>query len=217
MKAIFAPAQPPTHRPPWLVVLSLLMLLHGGIWLVGAVTNLRDPKLLATLSFAGATETADQVEVHRKITNVTQGILLGHQTQIRGVAVAAIGLALLLLYTVAAILARDKNGRSLALSTAWLILGYHLATLPIFIRIARDHATQTAPLYAQILAPQPADQPAVLRGLTSVILGEPYAVSAFGVGWALLLLGYFGGRRGRALYGIGRPLAPQRTPASRGT
>jgi len=204
MKTIFAPAQPPTHRPAWLVVLSLLMLLHGGVWLVGALTNLRDPRLLATLSVGDTTETADELELHRKIVNVTQGILLGHHAEIRAVTLTAVVLALFMLYAVAAILSRDKHGRGLALSSAWLVLLYQLGSLPVFLRIARDHATQSAPLFAQLLSRgnEGADQAAVLRKLTSVIMVEPYLLSACGVGWALLLLAYFGGRRGRALYGI---------------
>lgn len=203
-------AQSPTRRPVWLVVLSLLMLMHGGLSLIGALTNLRDPKLLATVSLADATETAEQAVVKQKLLTITQGILLGHRTAIRIVTLAAIALALVTLYAVAAILSRDRNGRRLALVTAWLIIAYQLASLPVFLRIAHDHATQSAPLLAETLATTAEERQQVTQKITSLTKAEPYVVSAFGVGWALLLMAYFGGRRGRQLYG----LEPSPTPAA---
>jgi len=197
-------AQSPTRRPVWLVVLSLLMLMHGGLSLIGALTNLRDPKLLATVSLGNATETAEQVEIKQKLLVITQGILLGHHTEIRVVTFAAIALAMVTLYAVAAILSRDKNGRKLALLTAWLIIAYQLGSLPVFLRIARDHATRSAPLLAEIIGSSTSveERALLVQKITTLTVVEPYVVSAFGIGWALLLMAYFGGRRGRQLYGI---------------
>jgi hypothetical protein len=193
-----------------LVVLALLMLMHGGLSLIGALTNLRDPKLLATVSLGNATETPEQMVVKQKLLTITQGILLGHHEAIRAVTLAAIALALVTLYAVAAILSRDKHGRRLALVTAWLIIAYQLGSLPVFLRIARDHATQSAPLLAEIIGGTTSaeERLQLVQKITSLTVIEPYVVSAFGVGWALLLMAYFGGRRGRQLYGI----EPVRTP-----
>ena len=47
LSAPMSRAQPPTHRPPWMVVLAATMLLSGGLTLVGGLLMVRDPRAVA--------------------------------------------------------------------------------------------------------------------------------------------------------------------------
>ena len=70
----------------------------------------------------------------------------------------------------------------------------------------RDYAAQAAPLLAQLVAlqaegPQPATTPDVVA---KVVMVFPVFTSAVAIAGSLVLIGYFGGRRGRVLYGLER-------------
>jgi hypothetical protein len=221
---------PPSHRPTWLLVLSSITLIYGGLLLVSGLTALRDPASAARFPATRAMA-PDEEALTRELMAVNGEIVARHARGIRGRAAASAVLALLMLYSAAAALSRDRNGRTVTLLAAWLGIAYQLGSLPVVIPIATDYAAATGPLLARMVtaqAPAPAaaadagaapaaaaastDAPpkpeSVVRMMHTVFLGIPIATSLVGIIGSLLLIAYFGGRRGRALYGIG-PTAPR--------
>ena len=213
-------AAAPKSRPTWLVVLSSLTLIYGGLLLVSGLSAIRDPIAAARLPIYQAMAPAQEA-LARQLASAGLQVVLGHLVGIRLRAAGSLVLALALLYSAAAALSRDRHGRTVTLLAAWLGIVYQLGSLPVVIPIARDFAAATAPLLASAMAadlPSPsaadggdAEAPpkpeAVANMMHSVFVGVPILTALIGVGGSVLLLIYFGGRRGRALYGLPPPRA----------
>ena len=198
----------PAHRPSWFVVLSALMLAYGGMLLVWGLTALRDPQSTGRLPIAEALPPAEETFLEQ-LAALNKDVVSTHLRAIRVRAGSAVALSLFMLYAAAAALSRDRNGRSAALGAAWLGIAYQLGTLPLAIPMARDYARASAPLLAQIVkaqqdtgTPIDATPESVASMLQSVLVGLPVVMAVVGVLGSLLLIRYFGGRRGRALYGL---------------
>jgi hypothetical protein len=217
---------PPSARPTWLVVLSSMTLVYGGLMLVSGLTVLRDP-MVAVRMPVGQSMPGDALK--RQLAEAGAPVIVRHQRAIRARAAASLVLGLLMLYAAAATLSRDRHGRTATLTAAWLGIVYQIGTLPLVVPIAREYAVEVAPLVAPLVAaeaaksahadadvgarpetpPAPPEPESVARGLQSVFVGLAVAVALTGVFVSLLLIAYFGGRRGRALYGLG-PAPPPR-------
>jgi len=235
------PSSPP-YRPTWLLVLSSITLIYGGLLLVSGLAALRDPAAAARLPITRPLPPAEEELAHQLAVVNTQ-VIEAHARGIRGRAAASTLLALLMLYSAAAALSRDRHGRKVTLIAAWLGIAYQLGSLPIVIPMARDYATASAPLLARMVAAQapsaapsppsptlspaagdaaaagtqpaqpaqtaqPAAEPppnpeAVASFMRTVFVGVPIGTALVGIAGSLLLIVYFGGRRGRALYGLG--------------
>lgn len=197
-------AQTPTHRPVWMIVLAATMLLYGGMTLVRGLLVAQDPRAVARQTISNQPRTPEADEVVRKLQPTLNGIVDRHRVGVRLDAIASIAYGLFTLYAVAAVLSRDRSGRRLALLTALFGIAYQLGELPLEVRIARDMVAAAGPLLGEIMATGAADgghSPAELMATLDVATA---LFAAVGVGWCLLLLRYFGGRRGRELYGLVR-------------
>ena len=122
----------------------------------------------------------------------------------------------------------------MTLAAAWLGIVYQVGSLPLVLPIASDYATASAPILARMVAADtPAAPPADAGGATAtadaggatavapgdppprpetlaavmhtLFLGIPIGTALLGVMGSFLLIGYFGGRRGRLLYGLAPP------------
>jgi hypothetical protein len=239
----------PTHRPTWLLVLSSITLVYGGLTLVNGLTALRNPVSAARFSVARPMAPEEEA-MAQQMAAVTTAIVSRHLGAIRANAAASVLFALLMLYSAAAALSRDKHGRRANLIAAWVGILYQLGTLPLAIPIANDFATTGAPILIRMVEARRAaadagiagdagtspaadagakteanpqskpagdasatattdpaadgpPRPEVLAGFTqTVFLSIPIATALLGIMGSLLLLGFFGGRRGRALYGL---------------
>jgi len=247
----------PTHRPRWLLVLSALTLMYGGMLLMSALSDLGNPTMPVKLPVTQSAE-PEKDAVTRELLEVNAAMAERHARAIRGRAAAAVALALILLYSAAAVLSRDRHGRTVTLTAASLSIVYQLGCLPAVIPIAKDYASVGAPVIARLIilnlraaeaearpavaspggggAPAPPDNakasdsgaatppaPAAASGeslprpeeitplVQKLIVGEPIAMAILGILTSLLMITYFGGRRGRALYG----LPPRRPPPLR--
>lgn len=211
---------PPSSRPTWLVVLSSVMLIYGGLLLVASLNTLRDPLAAARIP-TSQTLPPERVALNKQLAEVGTQILTGHLRSIRIRAVASLLVAAAMLYAAAAALSRDRHGRTVTLGAAWLGIVYQLGTLPLVIPLARDNAV-TAPLLAQAIvaeatatAPPPAASgsdakplptPETIAGvMRSMFIVVPVVTALMGIGVSVLLLVYYGGRRGRTLYGLMPP------------
>jgi hypothetical protein len=246
----------PSHRPGWLLVLSSVTLIYGGLMLVSGLTALRDPSSAAKFPITRPLAPEEEA-MTRELVTISGEIVARHAGAIRGRAAASTLLALLMLYSAAAALSRDRHGRTATLVAAWLGIVYQVASLPLVIPIARDYAEASAPILLRMVAADTASsaaaaassaasaadaaatagdaataaslagagsaaagadasagtagaptssdpsRPETVAGFTqTVFLGIPIVTAFLGVVGSLLLIGYFGGRRGRALYGL---------------
>jgi hypothetical protein len=200
------PTAPP-YRPSWLLFLSSVTLIYGGLLLVSGLTSLRDPSSAARLPITQPQAPAQEV-VTRKLQATNAEIVKEYGGAIRVRAAGSIVVALMMLYAAAAALSRDPRGRTVTLAAAWLGIVYQLGSLPIVISIARQYAARTAPLLVELVAiegPTGGEAPrpeAMISFMRSLFVGTPIVLAALGIGGCLLLIAYFGGRRGRTLYGL---------------
>jgi hypothetical protein len=206
-------AQAPSHRPPWVTVMASMMLLYGGLTLVSALFTLREPRAAAVVAIENVAHSASQPELQLKLDGINQLILAQYRQAIRAGALISIAVSLFTLYAVAAILSRDRHGRLLALAAGAVGIVYEIGGLPYGVAMARLAAIDGAPLLAQVFiesGQQPAGtNPAELAAKLHVAMVAPPIVSALlGVGWCLAMMIYFGGRRGRVVYGIDAPASP---------
>jgi len=236
----------PTHRPRWLLVLSSVTLMYGGMLLISGLGDLRNPTAAAKLPMARPMAPEEET-LTRELIEVNTAIVGQHAGAIRARAAASTVLALILLYSAAAALSRDRHGRTATLTAAWLGIAYWLGSLLVVIPIAQDYSARSAPILARLIAldlptlaadggsgaastsvapaadggtavptagagtGEPAPRPEAVAGyMQTAFIGAPIAIATVGILISLLLITYFGGRRGRALYGLHPKLPPPR-------
>jgi hypothetical protein len=199
-------AQAPTHRPVWMIVLAATMLLHGGFTLVAGLLMIRDPGAVARQVVPNVPRPPEAEAAVRQLEPIMDAIIARHRAALRVDAIASLVYGLFTLYAVAAVLSRDRHGRLLAVSTAIFGIVYQLAELPHSTRITREIVTAAGPLLAEMMAASGdgagKTQAELVATLDAVSAARAPVLTALGVGWCLLLLLYFGGRRGRELYGL---------------
>lgn len=197
----------PSHRPTWLVMLSSMTLVYGGLLLVSGLTVLRDPQAAARMPDVHP-HTPAQEQVAKRLGAVKAEIVARHTRAARVQAVVSLAVALVMLYAAASTLSRDRNGRRVTMLAAWLGIAYQIATIPLVLPTALDYARLGGPLLAELME---AAQPEAARNTTpeavtalvkAILVAIPVVTALFGIAASALLLAYFGGPRGRVLYGI---------------
>ena len=218
----------PTHRPRWLLMLSSITLLYGGVLLVSGLSALSDPATVG--KFAVTRPLAPEEEsLIRELMAANGEIVARHARAIRARALASMLVAVVMLYSAAAALSRDRHGRKATLIAAWLGIAYQVGTLPLAIPMTNEFAAANAPLLFRMAAasaaaddatgtatggaaataaaqarpsrPPPGRQEMESLAQTAV-LRVLLAATLLGVLGSLLQIAYFGGRRGRELYGL---------------
>jgi len=209
--AAFGPrhARSPEHRPPWLVLLSSFTLIYGGVMLVSGLDALRDPRAATHFPTRQALTPA-QEELLRQIVDVGARIAATHVRAIRANAAAALPVGLLLLFAAAATMSRDRRGRQVTLAAAWASILYQLVSLALTLPLIRQYAREAAPQLAQLVALQADGAAATPEVAAQAVVVFPVLTTALAVAGSLVLIRYFGGRRGRILYGLERPEGPTR-------
>ncbi len=134
----------PTSRPTWLVVLSSMTLIYGGLLLVSGLTALRDPASLSRIPSSQPLDPEREVML-RQLVEVSAQVLSAHQLGIRVRAGASVVVALAMLYAAAAAMSRDRRGRTVTLLAAWLGIVYQAGSLPLVIPMAREYGAATHP------------------------------------------------------------------------
>jgi hypothetical protein len=196
-------AKSPDHRPLWLVLLSSLTLVYGGVLLVSSLETWRDPHAATRLPLTRAL-TPSEEEIARQLVEVNTRVVTAHSLTLRGNALASLPVALVMLFAAAATLSRDRRGRGVTLLAAWTGIVYQLATLWLTFPVVRDYAQQASPLLARLATMQGGaqDPSATPEAVAKVVLGFPVLMTLVAIGGSLVLIRYFGGRRGRVLYGL---------------
>ena len=189
-----------------MVVLAASMLLFGGGELVGGLLALRDPGARNAIRNVARAPAAE--EAARKLEPILAGIVERNRSALRADAIASVAYGLFMLYAVAAVLSRDRNGRRLALTNAIAGIAFLLAELPLKMRIAKQTVAAGGSLLLESFSAAGAGRTeAELIAAFNMITAS---LALIGIGWCALLLVFFGGRRGRELYGL--PRNPQRVP-----
>ncbi len=197
-----ASAQAPSNRPVWLIVLALAMGLFGSLTLVEGLMTLRDPKAMTRMTLRDVAMTPSQEEVARKIATIGDAIMARHRTAVRLHGGFSIVFGLWTLYATAAVLSRDRNGRVLALATAVVGTAHKLVVLPLVIGVAREVAEATGPLLTELAGGAGSAGASLAESAQAMIIRSLVISAAVGIGWWVLVFLYFGGRRGRELYGL---------------
>lgn len=205
-------AQPPTYRPTWVLIMASVMLMAGGYSLVAGLLKLRDPAIVLTMGNHDAAGSEAELQLNRRLAAARAAAVAPHERKVQIEAVFEVVLALFTLYATAAVWLRDRNGRALALGVGAAGIVYQLGTLPVYLSLMRDYAARGADLLAQVIIQSAAagttpDHGEVTSRLRSAIVGGPVVVTVISIAGSLVLLAFFGGRRGRALYGIDGPPA----------
>jgi hypothetical protein len=186
-----------------MVLLSSMTLMYGGLLIVSSLTALRNPQEATRMPITRPL-TPPEDALAQQLAAVNARVVAAHQVAIRANAAASLALALLMLYAAASTLSRDRHGRTATLAAAWLGIVYQLGSLSVAVPIARDYARNGAALLAQIVTIQTNGQTqgATPEAMAKLLLGAPILMSIVGVLGSLVLIRFFGGRRGRTLYGL---------------
>lgn len=186
------------------------MLLTGGNSLVRGVLKLRDPTVVLSVGSTDTVASNTATDLGRQLAVARAAAVHPHRATVRAEATLEVLLALFTLYATAAILARDRHGRALTLGVGALGIVYQLGTLPVYLSLMHDYVDRNADLLAQVLL-QSTGQGSTLNVteaagyLRSWSVVGPILVCIVGIIGSLILFAFFGGRRGRALYGIDGP------------
>ncbi len=201
-------AQAPQTRPTWLVILTSLMLMFGSQLLFSALTTLRalhaDPPPATSATDRPVQITSPEEALVQQLANVL--VDRAHPGAVRAHALARLALALMLFYVVAAVFSFDPKGRTAALLAGWLGIAYHIGNALFFILVVRDGIVALAPSWVELAVKQAGAEAVAgqdLVGLANTLtLIVPVATALGGIAFCVVLLAYFGGRRGRQLYGL---------------
>lgn len=199
-----------------MLVLASVMLMAGGYFLVNGLGKLRDPAMVLSTTANEVADTEAEMQLNHRLAGVRAAALTPHRRMVKVEAVFEVLLAIYALYATAAVLSRDRRGRALSMGVGALGIVYHVATLPVYVSLMHDYAGLGADLLAQMMILRAGGTTTlnageIASGLRSAIVGMPILVSVISAGGSAILLAYFGGRRGRALYGVDGPPTPPPT------
>jgi len=187
-----------------MVVLAATMMLFGGQTLIEGLLTVRDPKAIVRMVGQTQVRTPLEDEAQRKLEPIRDAIVERHRLALRIDAVVSIAMGAFVLYAAAAALSRDRNGRRLALLTAVLGFAFFAGSLALWVRMAKETVDAAGPLLTEIASNATRGASRSSAQLGTAVVARPPLLAAVGVGWCVLLLVYFGGRRGRELYGLVR-------------
>lgn len=201
----------PQHRPPWLVLVAALMLISATrLGLSGLLTLAGDG---AASSSQTALVVSPEEAAAKAVESAMQRVEQTHGRAVKAHASLQIGIALLILYVVSAVFTLDPRGRALALVAGWVGVSYHVANAVFGILILRPEILRAAPEMVAQLSAASAGAKAdgtVLSTFRALSVVMPVLAAVFGIMFCAIILVFFGGRRGRRLYGL------ETAPASAG-
>ena len=193
----------PQHRPPWLVLVAAFMLISAArLGLSGILTLTGDG---AVSSSQTALVISPEEAAAKAVEAAMQRVEQTHGPAVKTHAVAQVAVALLILYVVASVFTLDPRGRKLALLAGWVGVGYHLANAMFGILVLRPEILRVAPqMVARLSAALPGgkvDEP-MLNTFRALSVVMPLLAAGFGIMFCAVILVFFGGQRGRRLYGL---------------
>jgi hypothetical protein len=189
----------PEGRPTWVVVLAVAMLMSGGRFLVLGANQFFSLRLESALDEASV----EQLPPDRKVfADAMTKAVREHPAAVRANAVTKLVLGALLLFAVAAVFSSDPRARRAAMLAAWVEIAFQLGDGLFLFLISRHDLAAIAPTLLALS--QAAGGQAVSAGALQVIAGlVMMGIGLPGIAFAVVLLAYFGGARGRTFFGAG--------------
>ena len=185
----------------------------AGFSLVVGLMKLRRPTMVLEGGLTQVADSAEVMQARQRLSAARTAAIKPYERAIRVEAVVEIAVALLALYAAAAVLSRDRHGRALTLLVAGVGIAYQVGTVVLYLPVLRAFAQYGGdPLLGLIgaqggkgeIGPRSSDE------IASVLSAWLVLTNGVVVLGALVLMGFFGGRRGRDLYGLTVPPALKR-------
>jgi hypothetical protein len=183
------------------VVLALAMLVFGGWLLISGVRQIRDPGGQRPIDPRASIQEAQDVQaVNASLARAYRE----HPVEVQVNAFSKLVMGLLLLFAVAAVFAGDARARKATMVAAWVGIAYQVGEVLFMLRIFRQGVVEGAPALVSLAARQSAAGKvptvgAVISAFDVFIVG----LGALGILFSVVLLTFFGGRRGRTFFGVG--------------
>lgn len=190
----------PQHRPTWMVLVAAIMLISAARMGLAGLFALIDQAQTGTQT---ALVVSAEDAASRAVELAVKAVRERHDGLVRAQAAVQVAVALLLLYVVAAVFTLDPRGRRLALLAAWVSVIYHLANVAFGLLVLRPAIVEVAPeVVAQIAVAGEAATDLLLPTLRALAVALPVMTGIVGLLFSLLIFVFFGGSRGRTLYGL---------------
>jgi hypothetical protein len=194
-------------RPTWMALLTLAMLVFGGHLLLNGLSILRGARAAAGARSVPATPEAgapaSPEALFGNLQATTRSLSKEHPWAVRVNAASKVALGALLLFAVAAVYSSDPRGRRATLVAAWAGIAYHIGDAVFLFLVVRKVIVAAAPALAASQSRSPGGG-AFTTATAMVTLADILIVvtGVAGIGFSVVLLRFFGGRRGRAFYGL---------------
>jgi hypothetical protein len=194
----------PEARPTWVIVLAMAMLVFGGRLVIHAASQLSGPNIEQALKDgASAHVTQDLQALGQSLAQAYRD----HPVAVRINAISTLVMGLLLLFAVAAVFASDPRARKATLLAAWFGIAYQIGDVIFLFSVFRRSVVAVAPMLVALAAQQaPAGKVPTASAFVSIVDVFIVVAGVVGVGFSVVLLTFFGGRRGRTFFGVGADL-----------
>jgi hypothetical protein len=193
--------QPPEARPTWVVVLALAMLVFGGRLLISGIGQMTGSGLERPNEEAASAHNIAEV---RAVNDHVELAYREHPVAVRLNATSKVAMGLLMLFAVAAVFASDPRARRVTMVAAWAGIAFQIADVVFKLLILRKGMVAAAPVLVNLVARQSGaarapSASAVISALDIFIV----SLGALGILFSVVLLTFFGGKRGRSFFGAG--------------
>jgi hypothetical protein len=188
-------------RPTWVVVLALAMLVFGGRLLMAGMAQMTgsgverpNEEVVSAHNISEVRAVSDQLEREYR----------EHTVAVRLNATSKVAMGVLMLFAVAAVFASDARARKATMLAAWLGIAFQFGDVGFKLLIMRKGMVAAAPVLVSLLARQSGaarapSASAVISALDVFIV----SLGVLGVLFSVVLLTFFGGKRGRSFFGVG--------------
>lgn len=196
------------RRPRWLTLFAILLLLLGGRFFVGGLSDLH--RLVTgkdeVLALDGTLDLQQEVLLRAQVL-LGNALSRERPAALGFHALARLGLGLLYLFAVATLFSGDKRGRQASLWAGWTGLAVSAGNLVFLMLVVRGILPRLLPALAEAFAQDAAQagRPPLDASTTAVqsrlfLLDVPLFITGIGVLWSLLLIAYFRSRSVRLFY-----------------
>lgn len=194
-----------------MVVLASLMVVGAFHLFMGGLSALAygPARLAGPMDSASVDASSEEAALTRALQ---KALVLAFQRidplMVQSYAVAQLVVGALLLLAVAAIVTNDRRGRRSTLVAAWVGIAYNVATALFYAVVVRGRVLEaTADWMRDVQGLRDAGfakgtPEEVLRWVGQVMLVVPVGFHLACVGFCVVVIAYFGGRRGRDFYGL---------------
>jgi hypothetical protein len=185
------------------------MLLAGARLFLGSLTDLRrlaTGRSMVEVHLDGLADANQEVLIRGQLA-LDEAVDRAHPTAAVVQAVARLALALVFLFAVAAVFSGDSRARPASVIAAWAGMALHLGSGVFLLAVVRHGVADAVPVLQAVATKAhartgdaPLAQADLAQMASTLMVQVPLLSAALGVLFCVLLLVYFGGRRGDLFY-----------------